>query len=255
MFCSIPVGEEAQAIITILFILVPASLYVMGLMEGRTGQYAFLAGLASHLLTMVMRGITVGTVPLTEKFDAISFMSFALALTYWYFSKRRGVRDLGLLALPLISLILIIAAAYTPINTVSPFQRTPWFYLHMFFYVVSYGYFGISACVGVLYLFTKKGEYEPLQYQGAIQGWIMLSLALVAGSVWFFTAYGTYWLWTSKELWATLTWFYYGLYLHARYLRGLSGRPSAIIGIIGFFVALFTYFGVGTIIPAPPTQF
>lgn len=255
MGCSTSLGEEGQALVAILFLLVPAALYILGLGEGKKSHGFFLAGLFLHFLSMVQRGMTVGMIPLTEKHDNISFMAFCMALVYWRFSKKRGATDLAPFALPLISTVLLVAAAYTPLNTISPFQRSPWFFLHMFFHFVAYGMFGISACCGALYLINGNRDSEALQYQGAAYGWILLSTALVAGSIWFFTAYGTYWLWTSKELWITLTWFYYGAYLHARYIKGLSGIPSAILGILGFAVALFTYFGVGTVIPSPPTQF
>jgi ABC-type transport system involved in cytochrome c biogenesis permease subunit len=255
MFCGVSLGEEGQAIAAIFLILVPASLYIMGLMEGRTGHALFLAGLAVHAVTIMLRGCVVSAVPLTEKYDNISFLAFAMALVYWFYSHKKGIRDLGLVALPLISVIQIAALAYMPVNTISPFQRTPWFTLHIFFFFVSYACFGISSCIGLLYLVRKETALEPVQYGSAVSGWIALSLALVSGSIWFFTAYGTYWLWTSRELWTTLLWFYYGMYLHARYVKGLTGRRAAMIGVAGFACALFAYFGVGTIIPAPPTQF
>lgn len=255
MIGSVSLGEEGQAVAAVFMVLVPASLYIMGLMEGRTGHRLFLAGLVVHLITIMQRGIVVGAIPLTEKYDNISFLAFSMAVVYWYFSRRKHMFELGLFALPLVSTILIASLAYPPINTVSPFQRTPWFTVHIFFFFLSYGFFGISSCIGALDLFRKNTSYELIQYQSAVHGWIVLSLALVAGSIWFFTAYGTYWLWTSRELWTTLIWFYYGMYLHARYVKGLTGRWASIIGIAGFFVALFSYFGVGTIIPAPPTQF
>lgn len=255
MFCAVPLGEEGQAILAVFLILAPATLYAMGMMEGKSGHRFFLAGLGLHAAVIVLRGFIVGAIPLTEKYDNISFLAFSLALITWYFRQRKGIADLGLYALPLVSTVLIAALAYPPINTVSPFQRTPWFTLHIFFFFVSYGFFGISSCIGVLYLLKKNPAYESVQYWSAIHGWIILSLALVAGSVWFFTAYGTYWLWTSRELWTTLMWFYYGMYLHARYVKGLTGRWAAVMGIVGFPVALFAYFGVGTVIPAPPTQF
>ncbi len=255
MFCSLPLGEETQSIITIVLLLIPAAFYIMGLMEGRLGQGLFVAGVIAHVASLVQRGLTIGTIPLTEKHDNISFFAFAMALIYWYFSRRKDMQRLRDLALPLIATTLLVAFFYEPINTISPFLMTPWFFLHIFFYFTSYALFGISACIGLLYLLSGRNEHESLQYRGAVHGWILLSVALVVGSVWFFVAYGTYWLWTSRELWATLMWFYYGAYLHARYVKGLSGRPAAIIGLLGFPVALFAYFGVGTILPSPPTQF
>jgi len=257
MFCSLKfgIGDEGQSILAIFLLLLPAALYIMGLMEGKLGQRLFFAGIVVHSASMIQRGMTIGAIPLTEKHDNISFMAFALALTTGYFSGKKGIKDLGVITLPLAALILIIASTFDPINTISPFLKTPWFTLHIFVYFISYGFFGVSACIGLLYLFSRQPDYEILQYHCAIIGWILLSIALVLGSIWFFIAYGTYWLWTSRELWTTLLWFYYGLYLHARYLRGFSGRPAAVIGVLGFVVALFAYFGIGTIIPAPPTQF
>ncbi|MBI5640797.1 MAG: cytochrome c biogenesis protein CcsA [Nitrospirae bacterium] len=254
MICNIG-GEEGQALLAVFVVLIPASFYIMGLVGGRKGLYLFSLGVLTHLFSMIQRGMVVGSIPLTEKHDNISFMAFSMALTYLYFHKKKKMADLGVTALPLISLSLLVSLAYEPVNTMSPFLRTPWFYLHIFLYFVSYGFFGISACIGLFYLIKGEAEQEVNQYRAAIHGWIMLSLSLVIGSIWFFVSYGTYWLWTSKELWTTLTWIYYGLYLHARLMKGLRGRPAAALGCLGFAIALFTYFGVGTIIPSPPTQF
>ena len=253
MFCSI--GEEGQALINILIILVPASLYIMGLLQVKKGYYFFVAGIFSHVLSIILRGLSLGRIPLSEKHDNISFMALSLALIYLYIYRKKIISNLDIAALPLVSFFTVVSAVYLPINTVSPFLKTPWFYIHTFLYFGSYGFFGISACIGIFYLLNGKSEYESIQYRTAIYGWIIFSVSLVAGSIWFFTAYGTYWLWTSKELWTALTWFYYGLYLHARLINGLNGRPAAVLGCIGFLVALFSYFGMGTIIPSPPTQF
>lgn len=253
MFCGL--GDEGQSLLNIFLVLIPATLYILGLMEGKKGYYFFLAGIFFHLLSIILRALTLQTIPLTEKHDNISFMAFSMALTYLYFYKKSDMKNLGVIALPLIAVFMFIAVKHMPINTISPFLKSPWFYLHMFFYFIGYGFFGISACIGLLYLFSGKEEHELLQYKAGIHGWIMLSVSLVLGSIWFYMAYGMYWLWTSRELWATLMWFFYGLYMHARYIKGFSGRPAAVLGVLGFLVALFTYFGVGTIIPSPPTQF
>lgn len=247
--------EEIQQLRTIFLILVPAAFYGLGLMEGKRARIIFLAGLAVHLLIIVSRGIVLGRIPLTEKFDTISFMAFCTAFLYWRYSLRKDLREVLVIALPAISILLLCALAFLPVNTISPFLRTPWFYLHMFLFFLAYGYFGISACIGIAYFLNADIEYEALQHRTASVGWVIYTASLFAGSIWFFIAYGTYWLWTSRELFTTLTWFYFGLYLHQRYIKGLSGRTAAIVGITGYLVALFAYFGVGTIIPAPPVQF
>lgn len=247
--------EEIQQLKTIFLLLVPATFYGLGLMEGKWARPLFVTGIITHLLNILYRGVTLKGLPLAEKFDNISFMAFCTALLYWFYSRRKDLNGLQLTAIPLAAILLLCSFLYMPINTVSPFMQTPWFYLHMFLYFLSYGFLGISACVGVLYVLSGDVEHEALQYRTASYGWTIYTISLVAGSIWFFVAYGMYWLWTSRELFTTLTWFYFGLYLHQRYIKGLSGRTAAIAGIIGYLVALFAYFGVGTVLPAPPVQF
>lgn len=254
MFCNVG-GDDARILVTFALLLFPSALYILALTRGRTGQYFFFAGLAFHLLSMVLRGVETGGIPLAEKHDTISFMAFSAALVYWIAAGKKEIKNLDLLALSLVTGLIFIAFLHMPINTISPFMKTPAFYLHTFFYFLSYGFFGLAACVGVLYALEARDDWEVVQYRMVLYGWLFLSLSLVAGSTWFFVAHGTYWLWTSKELWTALLWFYYSLYLHARLIRGLRGRPVALLGAAGFLVALFTYFGVGTIIPSPPTQF
>lgn len=239
-----------------LLVLLPTALYIMGLMEGKKGRYAFYAGVAAHLLSIVERGIVIGTIPLTEKHDTISLVALSTAITYLYFRDRNKTdNDLGIVALPLISGLIVISFLHKPLNTFSPLLRTPWFSLHSFLFFLSYGFYGISFCSGIFAVLKKNSELEILQYRVAVIGWIFFSISLVAGSIWFYTVYGTYWIWTTRELWTTLTWFYYGLYLHARLLKELKGTPASLIGSLGYPVALFLYFGIGTIIPSPPIQY
>jgi ABC-type transport system involved in cytochrome c biogenesis permease subunit len=247
--------EEARQLITIFSLLIPAGLYGMGMMEGRSSHRWFLAGMALHGLTILHRASVLKAVPLTEKHDNISFLAFVLALLTWQYLRRRGVQELTVTAVPLVSVLTLTALLFPPIDTVSPFMRTPWFTLHMFLFFAGYGYFGISACLGVVYVRGGGVDAEALQHRTAAQGWTLYTASLVAGSIWFFLAYGTYWLWTSRELWTTLVWFFYGMYLHQRYIRGIAGITASVAGIAGFLVALFAYFGVGTVIPAPPVQF
>ena len=247
--------EELSQLVVIFSLLVPAALYAMGMMEGRHSHRYFLAGMAAHGLTIVHRAFSIGGVPLTEKHDNVSFLAFAMAALSWYYLRRKGAREITITAVPMASITVMAALAFPVINTVSPFMRSPWFTLHMAFFFASYAFFGISACLGLVYVRGGGVDAEALQYRTAAYGWTLYTISLVLGSIWFFVAYGMYWLWTSKELWTTLTWFFYGMYLHQRYIKGISGIMAAMVGIAGFFIALFAYFGVGTVIPAPPVQF
>ncbi len=249
--------EDWDIIGPVLFLLVPATFYILALLGGKKGWFFFSLGVISHLAGMALRYRTIGLPPLTEKHDNISFMALVMALCYPFLERKLKDEKVSALMLSLVCLFLFVAVTERTINTVSPFMHSVWFFIYIFFYFTAYGLYGLSACVGGYYLFTEEPYHETLQYKLAIAGWVSFTLGIVAGSIWFFVAYGMYWLWTSKELWVTVTWFYYAIYIHARYIKGLKGRPAAVLGILGFAVALFTYFGIGPgkIIQSPPTQF
>jgi len=254
-FFRFGLNNYGLAVLTFFLLLAPAACYIMALMEGRSGRAMMGAGLALHALSIAHRGAVIGWLPLTEKHDNISFMAFAAAIVLWYISRNEKFKDLGRYALPLICAMLFVSLKFHTINSISPFMQTPWFFAHSLFYFISYAFFAMAACLGTHYVVSGDSLYEVLQYRLLSFGWILLSVSLFSGSVWFYFAYGTYWLWTSKEMWISITWLFVGLYLHARLMRPLQGVPAAVMGVLVFGVALFTYFGVGTVIPSPPTQF
>jgi ABC-type transport system involved in cytochrome c biogenesis permease subunit len=254
-FFRFGLNDYSLALLTFFLLLVPAALYIMGLMEGRVGRVMFLSGILLHLTSIIHRGLLLGWLPLTEKHDNLSLMAFVAALLYLYLMRSNKYKAITRYALPFICGMIFVALKFKTINTISPFMQSPWFFAHSLFYFLAFAWFGLAACFGLHYVLTGEGEYEVVQYRLLSQGWILLSVALFAGSVWFYLAYGTYWLWSAKELWISITWLYVGLYLHARLMRSFHGVPAAVMGVLVFGVALFTYFGVGTVIPSPPTQF
>ena len=86
---------------------------------------------------------------------------------------------------------------------------------------------------------------DSVSYRCVAVGFPLFTLGgLVFGMVWAYKAWGTYWSWDPKEVWSLITWFVFALYLHTRIVMGWKGKRSAIIAILGFLAALFTYFGV-----------
>jgi len=236
-------------------LLAAAILYILAISESPRARLYFYGGMAAHVANFIKRGVDLGWVPLAEKHDTISFMAFSTAVVMLLAYRRRRDDRLFLFGAPVVTALLFVSFLTRRIDGLSPFMKTPWFFLHTGLYFFSIGFFAVGAILAALYVADGEPRYETLQYRTILTGWITYTTAMVAGSIWFFIAYGTYWLWTSREMWSTLTWFYIGLYLHARLTPGFRGKPAAVLGGLGFAVALFSYFGVGTIIPSPPTPF
>ena len=144
-------------------------------------------------------------------------------------------------------LLLLAGAVASPVTAgaLPPVLKTIWFELHVILSFVSYALFSIGAVFGILSLFYNEEPAEDNQYRSLLLGYVLFSTAMIFGGIWAYFAWGTYWLWTPKELWTTIVWFFYSLYFHARLVRGWTGPKVVWMGIIGFVIVMFTYAGVG----------
>jgi ABC-type transport system involved in cytochrome c biogenesis permease subunit len=220
-----------------LFILYPLALVRLRLV---------LVALAFHGALIIGSAVRYGRIPLIGTHDTLGFLAWSIGVIYLVFGWRRK-RDLySYLSISLITL-LIAGSVISPVmkGPLPPVLSTIWFELHVILSFVSYGLFAVGAIFGALFLRDGAREEETNQYRNLLLGYALFSIAMIFGGIWAHLAWGTYWLWTPKELWTTIVWFFYSLYLHARLVRGWTGRPVAWMGIIGFAIVMFTYIGVG----------
>ncbi|MEK6743688.1 MAG: cytochrome c biogenesis protein CcsA [Nitrospirota bacterium] len=221
----------------ILFILYPLALVRLRLV---------LIALAFHGALIVGSAVRYGRIPLIGTHDTLGFLAWSIGVVYLAFGWRRR-RDLySYLTISLI-LLLLAGSVISPVmkGPLPPVLRTIWFELHVILSFVSYALFAVGAVFGALFLRDGEREHETDQYRNLLLGYVLFSIAMIFGGIWAHLAWGTYWLWTPKELWTTIVWFFYSLYLHARLVRGWTGRPVAWMGIVGFLIVMFTYVGVG----------
>jgi ABC-type transport system involved in cytochrome c biogenesis permease subunit len=66
---------------------------------------------------------------------------------------------------------------------------------------------------------------------------------MLMGAVWAKEAWGDYWTWDPKEVWAFITAASYLVYLHASY-AGISKRKALIIIPLAFIMLMITWLGV-----------
>jgi ABC-type transport system involved in cytochrome c biogenesis permease subunit len=81
-------------------------------------------------------------------------------------------------------------------------------------------------------------------YYSILIAFALVAVVLVTGALWAHYAWGRYWGWDPKETGALVIWIVYAIYLHARVTYGWVGVPSAVIGVLGFFVILAGFLGV-----------
>ncbi|PJK17798.1 c-type cytochrome biogenesis protein CcsB [Chryseomicrobium excrementi] len=100
--------------------------------------------------------------------------------------------------------------------------------------------------------FTKKTNSQLLDeigYRSVLIGFPVFSLgALIFAMIWAHEAWGRFWGWDPKEVWALITFLFYAVYLHLRLTKGWQGEKSAWLALIGFIIIMFNLIAVNLII-------
>ncbi|MNE55121.1 Cytochrome c biogenesis protein CcsA [compost metagenome] len=94
-----------------------------------------------------------------------------------------------------------------------------------------------------------ENDLDEITYRAIAIGFPIFTLgALIFAMIWAQIAWGRFWGWDPKEVWALVTWLFYSAYLHLRLARGWQGRRSAWLAVLGFLVVMFTLIGVNLVI-------
>ena len=208
----------------------------------------FFAGTAGGLAYLALRGIELGRLPLIGPHDTLAFFSTScalMALPFLFTPAVKGSAPFRLGVALLAALTTAMALPFPVFNMpMPPVLNTLWFELHVALAFFSYALFGIGAILGVTFLQRGERPLLDLQYKAALVGFSFFSASMTSGGIWGYYAWGTYWLWTPKELWTSILWLFYSFWLHLRLKGPEWERRVAWCGVAGFAVTLFTYLGV-----------
>lgn len=90
---------------------------------------------------------------------------------------------------------------------------------------------------------------DEIGYRSVLIGFPVFTLgALIFAMMWAQIAWGRYWGWDPKEVWALITWLFYAAFLHLRLSKGWEGKKSAWLAIVGFAIVMFNLVAVNLII-------
>lgn len=90
---------------------------------------------------------------------------------------------------------------------------------------------------------------DEISYRAISIGYPVFTLgALIFAMIWAQEAWGRFWGWDPKEVWALIVWLFYSAYLHLRLSRGWIGLKSAWMSVIGFVIILITLVVVNLVI-------
>lgn len=235
---------------------------------GRTAKWAAITGLFINAAGIIMRWVEsyklgIGHAPLSNLYESLVFFAFVTVLVYLLVEQRYKKNILGAFIIPL-AFFAIAYASLSPnvndrIQPLIPALKSNWLIAHVVSCFIGYAAFAIAFGISIMYLSMRKTKdgmaiifnniqdpefLNELNYKMMMFGFLFLTIGIITGAVWANSAWGRYWGWDPKETWSLVTWFVYASILHARLMRGWTGKRIAALSLIGFAAVLFTYFGV-----------
>ena len=208
-------------------------------------------GLGVQLALFLLRWRASGHTPVTGLFESQHFLAiFVVAHALSLLARHRAW---GLFAAALaLALAALGGATFGPaaVKPLTPALDTPLFFLHVAASFAAYGLFGSAALVALLRL-LPGGAVAPARAildESLYLGWILFTWAMIAGSVWAYLAWGSYWTWNTKGIWSYLLWFFYAGVIHVRTRPAWQGRRLDLLALAGFAAVLFTYLGLGLLL-------
>lgn len=224
-----------------------------------------LAVLASVVLVvgMVSRGLAAQRVPWGNMYEFGVGGALVALVVYVVVARISPIEWLGGIVTGFALVVLGMASStYVPAGPLVPALHSYWLVIHVAAVMIAGAFFLLGTAASVLYLVRARAEengtvgptlsrfptaavMDQLAYRVIAVGFPLWTFgALIAGPIWAHYAWGRYWGWDPKEVWAFITWVVYAGYLHARATAGWKGKRAATIAIVGFATFLFSYYGV-----------
>ena len=235
---------------------------------GRIGVSLTVLGCVLHLLGLVARGLGSDPVrvPWGNMYEFTLAGTFGVSVMYLALMKRYHLRWMGVIVTGFLVVVLMldVLVLYQDAGPLVPALHSYWLMIHVLAAVVATGAFSVAALALVLFLVknraVRRGTMHPRGYLSRLPEPIALErvayrlnafgfplwtfAALVAGPIWAEYAWGSYWNWDPKEVWAFITWVIYAAYLHARATAGWKGQAASVIALVGFASLLFNFVGI-----------
>jgi ABC-type uncharacterized transport system permease subunit len=245
-----------MAEMSVIWLRVAAALYSLGLLHAilmlirrrehlfRVALGAFALGSVFHFVSIVEEGIVNHRCPITNFYETLSMF------VHW----RYKVESLSVFIFPLVFVMALVATLGNPVSAwSSPVVRNAWLTVHIVLVMLGYAALLFAAVASVVYLFQERelktrkprksyyrlpplGTLDDLISKTLAIGFVLITLAVVAGSTWAFIELKTAWISQPKIAISFFTWGVYLALVCLRVTAGWRGRKAAImtVALVGF---------------------
>src|SRR5437667_3976913 len=246
-----------------LVILVTAHLRKRSRALQNIGVAVALVGLAFHASGIVMRCMIAGRPPVTNMYESIIWVSFAVSFFGMIFFARYRAPVYLLAALPvtLIALLLVHQMPIAMPSSIDPLvpvlRDNFWLTVHVLTITLSYAAFALAMDFGHILLRRYARNPAAARADAPLHFWLyrvlqlgvlLLAAGTILGGVWANYSWGRFWGWDPKETWALIALLCYILALHGRLAGWWTHFGLAVASVVCFLAVLMAWYGVNFVL-------
>ncbi|MBA3338551.1 MAG: c-type cytochrome biogenesis protein CcsB [Geodermatophilaceae bacterium] len=252
---------------------VGAASSVRGARAGRIAMRLTMFAVSLHGAAILTRGFAANRIPLGNMFEIATVVIFVGVASFLVICIREPrISGVGVFVMLPITLGLALNGLflYAQAGPLVAALRSGWLVVHVTAVSVGFGAFLTSGIVSALYLVRARHEasessavgrlagiaqrlpraetLDLAAYRLVVFGFPIFTFAVIAGAIWAENAWGRFWGWDPKEIWAFIAFIVYAAYLHARATAGWRGRAAARVNLAGLFVMLFNLLFINIVV-------
>jgi cytochrome c-type biogenesis protein CcsB len=227
------------------------------------GVVIAILGLLFHASGIVMRCLIAGRPPVTNMYESIIWVSFAVSFFGMIFFLRYRAPVYLLAALPVSFVALLLVhqmpiAMPSSIDPLVPVLRDNfWLTIHVLTITLSYAAFALAMGFGHILLFryarnpVAARADQPMHfwlYRVLQLGVILLAAGTILGGVWANYSWGRFWGWDPKETWALIALLCYIVTLHGRLAGWWTQFGLLVASVVCFLAVLMAWYGVNFVL-------
>jgi cytochrome c-type biogenesis protein CcsB len=220
-------------------------------------------GLLFHASGIAMRCLIAGRPPVTNMYESIIWVSFAVSFFGMIFFLRYRTPVYLLAALP-VSLVALLLVHQMPIampSSIDPLvpvlRDNFWLTIHVLTITLSYAAFALAMGFGHILLFRYARNPVTARADQSMHFWlyrvlqlgvILLAAGTILGGVWANYSWGRFWGWDPKETWALIALLCYILTLHGRLAGWWTQFGLVVASVVCFLAVLMAWYGVNFVL-------
>jgi cytochrome c-type biogenesis protein CcsB len=222
-----------------------------------------LIALAFHASGIVLRCMIAGRPPVTNMYESIIWVSFAVSFFGMIFFARYRTPVYLLAALP-VTLVAMLLVHQMPIampSSIDPLvpvlRDNFWLTIHVLTITLSYAAFALAMGFGHILLWRYARHPGSARADASMHFWLyrvlqlgvlLLAAGTILGGVWANYSWGRFWGWDPKETWALIALLCYITTLHGRLAGWWTEFGLVVASVVCFLAVLMAWYGVNFVL-------